>query len=58
MTYTLIALFLATGSHYVERQHLTLHQCAAHAAMTRAATDGIADRVGAVRYLCIAEARS
>lgn len=58
MTYTLIALFLATGTSYVERENLTLHQCAGQAAMIRSQTAELYQFIGEVRYLCVVEGRS
>ena len=54
-TYTLLALFLATGDTYPERTGLSLMQCAGHAAMTRSQTAELYQFVGEVRYLCIPE---
>lgn len=57
MTYMLIAIFF-TGDAYVERRHLTLNECAAHAALTRAKTQSVEFKIGRVRYVCLPEARS
>ena len=55
MTYTLVALFLATGTIHTERTGLTLHGCAGQAAMARMAVDipKLKSRIGEVRFLCI-----
>jgi hypothetical protein len=55
VTYTLLALFLATGDTYPERTGLSLMQCAGHAAMTRTQTAELYQYVGEVRYLCAPE---
>ena len=55
----LIAVFF-NGDAYVERRHLTLQECAAHAAMTRQKTEEIFEltqRVGKIKYLCIPEGK-
>ena len=61
MTYTLAALFLATGKMYVERRHLTLPACAGRLALLRSATlqdlVKLEPRIGAVEYRCIADVR-
>jgi hypothetical protein len=54
-TYTLLAVFLATGDTYPERTGLSLMQCAGHAAMTRTQTADLYTYVGEVRYLCVPE---
>ncbi len=51
----LIAYFLTTGEAFVERDNLSLQQCAAHAAMTRADTSDLYQQIGEVRYLCLPE---
>lgn len=55
ITYTLFAVFLATGDAYPERTGLSLQQCAGHAAMTRQQTAELYQFIGEVRYLCIPE---
>lgn len=55
ITYTLLAVFLATGDSYPERTGLSLQQCAGHAAMTRQMTQELYQFIGEVRYLCIPE---
>jgi hypothetical protein len=52
ITYSLVALFVATGDVYVERTGLSLMQCAGHAAMIRTETQHLYQYVGEVRYLC------
>jgi hypothetical protein len=54
-TYTLLAVFLATGDSYPERTGLSLMQCAGHAAMTRSQTAELYQHVGEVRCLCVPE---
>lgn len=53
--YSLVAVFLLSGDSYVERRHLSLHQCAGQAAMVRQQTSGMEDQIGEVRYLCVPE---
>jgi hypothetical protein len=55
MTYTLIALFLATGQSYTEREGLSLQSCAGRAAMARMEAAEVFQFVGDVRYLCVPE---
>jgi hypothetical protein len=59
MTYMLIAIFF-DGTPYVERRHLTLHECAGQAAMIRIQTQSfdLEQLVGRVKYVCIPEGRS
>jgi hypothetical protein len=57
ITYTLVALFVATGESYVERTGLSLQQCAGHAAMTRNETQHLYQYVGEIRYLCLPEGK-
>lgn len=52
MTYTLVAIFLATGEPYIERQGLTLHTCAGRAAMARQEALAVFKHVGEIRYEC------
>lgn len=62
MTYALVVFFTLTGQQYIERQHLTLQECAGHAALGRQqilpVQDEIEALVGEVRYLCVEEGRS
>ncbi len=53
MEYYLVALIVATGEVYVEREGLTLHQCAGHAAMIRQETQILHEYIGEVRYMCL-----
>lgn len=53
MKYALVALFLSTGESYVERDNLSLQQCAGWAAMTRQETADLYQYIGEVRYLCV-----
>ena len=55
ITYTLLAVFLATGDAYPERTGLSLQQCAAYAAMTRQQTQDLYQYIGEVRYFCTQE---
>jgi hypothetical protein len=55
MTYTLIAIFLATGQTYIERPGLSLHTCAARAAMARQEASEVFQFVGEVKYHCVPE---
>jgi hypothetical protein len=57
MTYTLLAVFLATGDTYPERTGLSIQQCAGHAAKTRQETAYLYQYVGEVRYLCVPETK-
>jgi len=57
MTYTLVAIFMATDATYVEREGLSLQACAGRAAMARMEylRDGLDKLVGEVRWYCIPE---
>jgi hypothetical protein len=55
VTYELITLFVLTGKVYVERDELTLQQCAGFAAVERTRlleVPQLSELVGEVRYLC------
>lgn len=54
MTYTLVALFIASGAIHTERTHLSLQACAGQAAMARMAIPpSLTAKIGGVRFLCI-----
>lgn len=55
MTYSLIAIFLATGDVYVERRGLSLQSCAGRAAMARQESEGLQSRIGDIQYRCAPE---
>lgn len=55
ISYILVAYFLQTGQSYIERDRLSLEQCAAQAAMARTAAAPLFSRIGEVRFLCIKE---
>lgn len=51
--YYLVAMIVATGDVYVERENLTLHQCAGLAAMIRQETKEVQAYIGDVKYYCL-----
>ena len=53
MSYTLVAIFLATGQAYVERHGLSLQGCAGQAAMARQRAAELQPIIGDVRFICI-----
>lgn len=59
MTYALVAVFLLTGKHYVERRHMPLATCAGRLALLR--TELMRDmpklepRIGRIEYRCLPE---
>lgn len=56
MTYTLVALFIASGAIHTERTHLSLQACAGQAAMSRQAIPpSLTSRIGEVRFVCVKE---
>lgn len=55
MTYTLIAIFLASGQVYTERTGLSLQSCAGRAAMARTEAIDLFEVVGEVQYRCTPE---
>lgn len=55
MTYTLLAIFLASGNVYVERTGLSLQSCAGRAAIARQESQAVVPLVGGVEYRCEAE---
>lgn len=52
MTYTLLAIFLATGQVYPERTGLNLQACAGRAAMARQEAEPLFQFIGPVEYRC------
>jgi len=56
MTYSLVAIFLATGATYIERDGLSLQGCAGRAAMARQEAAPLFRTVGEVAYQCRPEA--
>jgi hypothetical protein len=52
MTYTLLAIFLATGQAYPERTGLSLQACAGRAAMARQEATVLFPSIGPVEYRC------
>lgn len=51
--YYLVAIIVATGDVYIERDNLTLQQCAGLAAMIRQETKGVEGYIGEVKYQCL-----
>lgn len=58
MTYTLVAIFLATNASYVERTGLSLQACAGLAAMVRQQIlPDLEKKIGKVQMRCVPEAK-